>query len=419
MPEITIKGDTSLVGDIVVKGSKEALLNIIVQSLYNTTPILLENVQLCSEVSTLIEVLKTLGVQLEQVSKSRIRVSPMGLSQFEIPYAYGAKSKNALLLVGPLLKKFGKAIVPIPLHEDPKYLDKIRDMWQAAGIEVVSDSSHYVLRANFSENCTLHIVNHDSFLSYLALSLTYNFSKTAIANLSNLPEVEMTLEYMRANEIHIDNISQQMIFTSEKFCTLSEFTIPSDIKDSIIYIVATLLTKGNVTLKNVSRDNLFGFTSLLSKMGFRYEFGTSDIRVWRAKSEKEPLNLNYTDKTLINYNALPYIVLLALCTQGDSYIYMENAAVCKELSKELNRMGTKIKLHVSSEDMDYVNITSPTKLKGIKTSVTDLDVAIPLIIAAISAGTETEISVSDELNNDLSEILLGFSKLGAIIDINA
>lgn len=114
MEKLLIQGGTPLSGEIRISGAKNAALPIIVSALLADTPLTVANVPHLHDVTTTMSLLRHMGVELELDEKMRIEINPATITHFDAPYDLVRTMRASILVLGPMLARFGEANVSLP-----------------------------------------------------------------------------------------------------------------------------------------------------------------------------------------------------------------------------------------------------------------------------------------------------------------
>ena len=190
----------------------------------------------------------------------------------------------------------------------------------------------------------------------------------------------------------------------------TDFEVCSDKSEIATFASAAVLTKGNISIKNVKRDSVLQFMNFLNKIGARFEFSENELRVWRHEEELNPQKIDVapTPGFVPDWQSLAVLILTQ--ANGESIVhdtvYVDKFGYCVDL----NRMGAKIDVVTPSEagikvvisDDSYnldsegepktvAKISGPTKLRGERLTIQDFKYGAVLVLAALTAEGKSEI----------------------------
>ena len=109
-----IEGGRSLRGEVNISGAKNSALAIMPASMLLSKPVILKNIPDVEDVTTMIELLRYLGVKVNRIKKNVIEIDPRDINKYQAPYELVSKMRASIYVLGPLLVRFRKAIVYMP-----------------------------------------------------------------------------------------------------------------------------------------------------------------------------------------------------------------------------------------------------------------------------------------------------------------
>ena len=412
MDQIKIRGGNRLNGNIRISGAKNAALPLLCTSLLTDTPITFSNMPVSlGDIKTLSAVLAELGTEIRLIDENTMELGTPTLKSKRAPYELVRKMRASVLVLGPLLGRFGEAEVSLPggcaIGTRPVDLH-ISALEEMGAIITLEDG--YV-KAKTEQG---GLVGADIKFAKVSVGATENIMMAAV-----LAKGTTTL-HNAAQEPEIVDLGECLIKMGAKINGLGTSTITIDgvpalhgcdhsvLPDRIetgTWMIATALTGGEVTLENGRLDTLTALIDPLRKAGVQIEERGDDIFVHRNGKP-----LVGTDIMTEPYPGFPtdmqaqFMTLLTLC-QGAGMVtetIFENRFMHVP---ELCRMGADITVQGNSAIIRGVDT-----LKGAEVMATDLRASVALVLAALVADGETTINRVYHLDRGYEDIV---KKLGA------
>lgn len=435
---LLIEGGHPLVGTVKISGAKNSVLKIIAASLFSNEDIIIDNVPKIGTVMTDIEVAESVGAVVDWVGNNRILINGSKISTYEIPDEIGSRQRTALLLVGPLLFRFGKAKIPKFKHAGYKAgpLNRHVEMWRSLGIEVVENDKYFELSsenikpANINFKTTSHMGTDNAIISSLFIP-----GETVITNASEESEVDDLINFINLMGGSVQRTEPRTVkVTGSTIFKSCRFEIQSDKSEAATFAAAAVLTKGNIEIKGVDRTVFIPFANFLNRIGARFEFIENGIKVWRNEPELSAIQLNIspTPGFIPDWQSLAVLILTQ--AQGESFV--NDTVYTNRFSyvTDLNRMGAEIELVkpsslnlfpvISDDSYDFekngepdcvAKIKGPSKLKGEKLQILDFRYGAVLPLAALSAEGKSEIIGMENIEEYFENFSVKLEGLGAKI----
>ncbi|HNU76145.1 MAG TPA: UDP-N-acetylglucosamine 1-carboxyvinyltransferase [bacterium] len=415
MPGIFIEGGTPLMGTVSVSGAKNSASKLIYASMFSNEEVILNNVPKIKTIMDDIEVIQSVGGRAEWVGTNSLSLNGSQINTYEIPVEVGSKFRTSTLLAGPLLYRFGKAFIPKYKSPDESIrpINRFIDTWNSLGFQVQDDEEFIkIFNDGSAKGCSINFkVTSHTATDNAIISSVFVPGETVISRASDEPEVEDLINFLNGIGGSVEKLESGKIkITGTNIFKETSFDVCSDKSEIATFAALAVLTKGNISIKNVKRDLILQFINFLNKIGARFEFSDDELRVWRHSEELSPQNLEIspTPGFLPEWQSLA--VLLLTQAVGESIIhdtvYVDRYGYCVDL----NRMGAKIDIVTPSEvglatvvsDDSYdiekegepktvAKVSGPTKLKGERLTLENFKYGAVLILAALCAEGKSEI----------------------------
>lgn len=427
--EYHVTGGVPLRGTVSIPGAKNAASKELVACLLADTPVTLENVPLIGEIDLTCDLLKGLGAKVKR-SGHRVIVDASSLSTPQVSAAYSRKNRIPILLLGPLLHRFGEAVIPA-LGGDAigaRPVDFHVAALQKMGATIVNEGDVTVARATRLSGTVID-------LPYPSVGATENVmlaavkakGTTVIRNAAVEPEIvdlAMLLQAMGAI-IHQDVNRTWIIEGVEKLMGTTHQVVPDRLV-AASFAIAAVITKGDVFVKGARQVDLLSFLNALRRVGVTYEIRQDGIRFQGTDSDFKAIAIE-TD-VFPGFSTdwqQPFVILL---TQADG-VSIVHETVYEErfgYTDALKKMGAKIQLHKEClgakecrfRNRDYRHsavIVGPTALKPSTIVVPDIRAGFSYLLAALIANGTSVLTGVGHLERGYEDLIGKMTSLGAKI----
>jgi len=438
MSTINIEGGTPLIGTVNISGSTNSAIKLIYAAMFSNEDVILDNVPKVGMVENDLEVVRSVGAKAEWVSGGRLLLNGSGIDSYKISPELGSKYRTSYLFAGALLYRFGKAQFPKINEETLKYgsVNRFFETWKSLGITIEEDKDFYLLTA---ENLTgghvsfknpTHLGTDNAILSSLFMS-----GETIISNASQEPEIDDHISFLKTIGANVERIEPTKIkVVGSNIFKGGSFRVCTDKVEAVFFAAAALLTGGNILIKGAEKESLAAFINYLLKIGARFEFSGSELKVWKTDEE-----LNAEKITIAPYPGLipewqSILTLVATKSNGESLIHDTVYPDRFEYVQDLNRMGAHIELVkpseaglssvVSSDVYDekqgepatIAKVLGPVKLKATRLNIETARYGPVLVLAALIAEGKSEIFDSEKVENGFENFYEKLKNLGAKIN---
>ncbi len=392
MDKLVIEGGIRLKGEVTVSGSKNAVLPILAATLLTDEPCVIKNVPNLRDTNTMLKILRSLGKNAE-FDKGTVTVSPTQHTSFVADYKLVSTMRASFCVLGPLLAKFKKAKVSLPggciigVRPVDLHLKGIRSL----GADITVESGYVLAKATHLKGNQVYLggVYGSSVLATdnVMMAATLAKGKTIIECAACEPEVADLAEFLIKMGAKIKGHGTPIIeVEGVKQLGGCEHTIIPDRIEAGTLMVASLITKGDITIKNVFSGHLGALIDKLEEAGASISKTGSSIRV-RHKGRIRPINV-----TTLPYPGFPtdmqaQIMSLMSITQGISVITEKIYPDRFMHVSELNRMGA----HIQREGPHAI-VEGVKQLSGAPVMASDLRASASLVLAGLVARGRTSVS---------------------------
>ncbi len=414
MDRLKITGGCPLHGEVVVSGAKNAALPILCAALLTADTVTLENVPELKDVDTTLQLLRKLGASAQRQSAEVVQLSAAAVDSLQAPYELVKTMRASILVLGPLLARFGEAKVSLPggcaIGQRP--VDQHIRGLQALGAEIRIEHGYVVAKA---KRLTGAVVRTDMVTvtgtENLMMAATLAEGTTVLENAAREPEVVDLAELLNKMGARITGHGTDRIVI-EGVPALHGAThrvIPDRIEAGS-FLCAVGAAGGKVRLSGVAVQAMGATLSKLSEAGLKLEVGTDWIL---AQMDQRPRAVDIRTHEYPGFATDMQAQFMALNTvaQGTSVIVetiFENRFMHVQ---ELIRLGADIEI-----DGHTAVIRGVQALSGATVMATDLRASASLVIAGLAAAGETIVERIYHLDRGYSKMEQKLSQLGAQIE---
>lgn len=415
MDKLVIEGGVALRGEVKISGAKNAALPIMTASLLAEGNSVFKNVPDLNDIETLGYLLEYLGAKVIRDGKNKtVEVDATNINRCDAPYEHVRKMRASVLVLGPLLARFGRAKVSLPggCAIGARPIDQHLKGLGLMGAQITIEGGYVLAEAPKGLIGTEIVFDIPTVggTENIMMAAVLARGRTTIVGAAREPEVEELARVLNKMGANINGAGTDIIVI-EGVKTIHP-TYHSIIPDRIeigTYIAAVAATGGEIILKGGYLDLLEAVVAKMKEAGVRIESHEQGIIV------KSDGKLNSVNIRTAPYPGFPtdmqaqFMAMMAIAN-GKSTIeetVFENRFMHVP---ELARMGAKIEIHGPC-----AVVTGVDKLKGAEVMATDLRASASLIIAALAAEGRSEIHRIYHLDRGYEKIEEKFSSLGANI----
>ena len=433
MQAFKIKGGNKLEGTIVPQGAKNEALQIICATLLTKEEVVVDNIPNIIDVKKLINLLKSIGVEVSCLSNNKysfkaenINLDYMSSDKFKID---GKSLRGSIMIVGPLLARYGKAYIPRPggdkigrrrLDTHFQGLIKLGAKFSYSkeekfyGVEAKKLRGSFILLDEASVTGTANII----MASVLA------DGKTTIYNAACEPYIQQLCKLLISMGARIDGLGSNLLkITGVNELKGSNHTVLPDMIEIGSWIGLAAMTKSNIRIKNVSLENLGIIPDVFKSLGIKLIIDDDDIIVPENKDGYQIQN--YIDGSILTISDSPWpgfspdllSIVLVVATQAKGSVLIHQKMFESRLFfvDKLIDMGAKIIL-CDPHRATVIGHNFNSNLKGTIMSSPDIRAGISLLIAALSANGESIIHNIEQIDRGYERIDEKLKALGAEIE---
>jgi len=412
MDKLIIKGGTKLKGVVQVSGSKNAALPILVSTILAPGVNNISNVPFLRDINTTIKVLESLGARVEG-NGHEVTVDTTGINSHEATYDLVKTMRASVLVLGPLLARFGKARVSLPggcaIGARPINLH-LKGL-QALGAEIVLEHGYVEATAKRLKGARINFdVSTVGGTEHLMMAAATAKGETVLENAAREPEIidlGMILNSMgaRIEGAGTDTIRIQGV----SGLSPTSYEVMPDRIEAGTFMIAAAITGGDIRIKGMKLEHLDALVFKLQDAGV--EISSRD-NVVRVKGPRKIKAVNIKTRPYPGFPTDMQAQFMALMCKADgASVVSENIFENRFMHvAELLRFGADIVI-----EGNVATIKGVKKLSGAPVMATDLRASASLILAGLAADNTTEVSRIYHLDRGYEFIEKKLAGLGADI----
>lgn len=415
MDKLLVSGGRRLEGQVVVSGAKNAALPILAGALLTDEPVVLSNVPHLHDVTTTMDLLSRMGVIITIDEDMRIEIDSTSVTNFYAPYELVKTMRSSILVLGPLLSKYGKATVSLPggcaIGSRPVnlHIDALRKM--GADVKIAQG---YI---NASVEGKLHGAEIDFPLvtvtgtENVIMAAVLAKGTTIIRNSAKEPEVIDLINFLKTLGANIEGAGTDIIEVHgvDKL-NGGEYRILPDRIEAGTYLMAAAITGGKITLKNADPSIMEAVLDNLRAAGA--EISCTEDQIFLDMHGCRPKPVDIVTSPYPNFPTDMQAQALALNTVADGSSYVKETVFENRFMhvQEMLRMGADITVEGNTAFCNGV-----AELVGAPVMATDLRASASLILAALAAKGTTQVDRIYHVDRGYERIEEKLSQLGAKI----
>jgi len=415
MEKLEIIGRKKLAGTIAISGSKNAALPILAATVLTNKKIIIKNIPIVRDVETMVSLLNTIGCSAKLNKKKKIiEILNKNKLKTVAPYSLVKTMRAGVLVLGPLLAKYGSAKVSLPggCSIGSRPIDLHLSSLKKMGASIKVKNGYIIASAKNGLKGTLVRFPKISVgaTQNILIAACFSKGKTKLRNCSSEPEVQDLINFLKKLGCRITKVGKRSIdvngVTDLKPCV---HKIIFDRIEAGTYIIAAALTGGRIKITNIDPKVISTEINLLSKMKVKiirkknYIIVTCPKKISGIKIETQPYPGFPTD--------LQAQIMVLMTKSEDISTIRENIFENRFMHvSELRRMGANIEV-----DGNRAKIYGGNQLHGAELMATDLRASVSLVLAGLVAKERTVINRIYHLDRGYEQIEKKLSACGALI----
>ena len=387
MEKLLIRGGNSLSGEIRCSGAKNAALPMIAATILTENEVTLKNLPFLQDITTMFELLGSMGSKITLDEEMNFQISS-SLSDFEARYELVKTMRASILVLGPLLAKYGEAKIALPggcaIGSRPVnfHLEALKQL--GAEIELVN---------GYIEAKAKKLVGAEIRFEGITVTGTENImmaaclakGTTTLRNVAKEPEIEDLANFLNSMGANIQGAGTDEIkIQGVESLGGTDFHIPSDRIEAGTYLVAGALTGGNIKINDINPEKLKIVLEKIRLTGADIKTTDNSIHLTMNIDRPRPVDIETSPFPGFPTDMQAQFSVLNALADGKSII-KENVFENRFMHiLELNRMGCDI-----SVSGNLANINGVSSISGAPVMATDLRASASLILAGLCASGET------------------------------
>ncbi len=414
MEKLLIKGGNKLSGTITCSGAKNAALPMIASTILSDEKVTLKNLPYLQDITTMFELLGSMGADILLDEDMNFTIKSNNLKDIEARYELVKTMRASILVLGPLLAKYGKARIALPggcaIGSRPVnyHLDSLRQM----GAEIVLKNGYIEASA---ENLQGASIRFDGVTvtgtENLMMAATLAEGTTTLLNVAREPEVADLANMLNSMGAKIDGAgSDEITIQGVKKLSGTSFQIPADRIEAGTYLAAAAVTKGDIKIEGINPNRLMNVIDKLIHTGAKVDYDENSISFSMTNDIPNPVDITTAPFPEFPTDMQAQFSVINAISSGTANIYetiFENRFMH---ILELNRMGCDISVNGNHAIIKGVN-----SLYGAEVMATDLRASASLILAGLCAKGETIVDRIYQIDRGYERIEEKLNYLGANI----
>ncbi|MDG1746991.1 MAG: UDP-N-acetylglucosamine 1-carboxyvinyltransferase [Bacteroidia bacterium] len=431
MAYFEIEGGVKLKGELTPQGAKNEALQILCAVLLTEDTVHIENIPEIRDVLKLIELLKNLGVKVERIERGsysfnsgNIDLDFLDSADFKVQ---GAALRGSIMIVGPLLARFGKGYIPSPGGDKigRRRLDTHFEGFESLGarFEYLSEESFYKVYGENMRGCHMHLDEASvTGTANILMAAVLTEGKTEIYNAACEPYLQQLCRMLNSMGAKISGVGSNKLII-EGVASLGGCThrcLP-DMIEIGSFIGMAALTNSDIRLKNCRIDQLGIIPRTFQRLGVNMKIEGDDILIkdnehYEIDSFIDGSILTISDQIWPGFT--PDLISIALVTatqaRGTVLIHQKMFESRLFFVDNLIDMGAQIIL-CDPHRATVIGLDRKTQLRGITMSSPDIRAGVALLIAAMSAKGKSTIRNIEQIDRGYERIEERLNPLGAKI----
>jgi len=428
-----IRGGKKLKGEITPQGAKNEALQILSATLLSADPITIHNVPNIVDVNKLIELIGAMGAKVEKLGSESYRFTASTINvkylETEEYRKKAAALRGSVMLLGPILARFGKASMPKPGGDKigRRRLDTHFLGFQKLGAKFNFDADEHLFTIDASQLKGTYILLDEASVTGTAnivMAAVLASGTTTIYYAACEPYLQQLCLMLNRMGAKISGIGSNLL-TIEGVDKLggTEHTLLPDMIEIGSFIGLAAMTQSEITIKNCRIDMLGIIPEVFKRLGIKLEFRGDDIHI--PSQERYQIE-TFIDGSILTVSDAPWpgftpdliSIVLVVATQAKGTVLIHQKMFESRLFfvDKLIDMGAQIIL-CDPHRATVIGLDRKQQLKGIKMSSPDIRAGVALLIAALSANGVSEISNIDQIDRGYQNIDTRLKELGADIQL--
>lgn len=438
MSRYIINGGKPLMGEVSIRGAKNASFKQIIASMLSDETTHLLNVPDISDVHITVSIAESMGTVVTHTGTHSLEITTKEIKNPVVPQGTGEKSRTSFMFVAPLLVRCGQATVPMPGGDKlgARPLDRLFECYKKMNIDVeeFEDHLHFSTTGIKAVDYEFPKPSH-TVTEVILMTCALAKGESIIRNAALEPEIDDLIDMLNSMgaKIKRDESDSKIIrIKGVPFLNGTEHQVIADRNESVTFACAALATKGSVNILRVNPAIIETFLKTIEKMGAKVNRGHDEVEIiWTGPLKAIDVETEPEPGFMTDWQAIFSLVLTQAV--GTSTIIERIFPSRFQQIATLNQMGAMTKFfnpEVSDPDTYYhfnpesnkpeyfhgVKIGGPTKLKPTNIEVNDLRTGAMATLAALTADGQSTISGVEFIVRGYERLAERLRSLGADIE---
>ena len=410
-----IKGKTPLNGVIKVSGAKNAALPIIIATLVAKGEYILRNVPNLRDIRVTMRLLEDLGMETEKLDENTYKVINNGFKRTEASYEIVKQMRASFLVMGPMIANLDEAVVSLPggCAIGSRPVDLHLKGFELLGADITRVHGYVHAKADKLRGAEIP-------LGFPSVGATQNImmaavktpGKTVISNAAREPEIVDLGNFLNKMGAKITGLGTPNIeIEGVEELHAVEYSIMPDRIEAGTYVIASLVTEGDLKIQNARLEDLGVFKSELEAMGVKFKQDGELLSVIGKARDLKPSKIKTLPHPGFPTDMQPQMMLLQVLVNGGSS--MEETVFENRFMHvpEFNRMGADITIR---HGVAFINGGLP--LTGAEVMSSDLRAGAALVLAGLAADGVTVVNRVYHIDRGYDKLELKLNTVGAQIE---
>ena len=414
MEKLLIKGGKSLSGKISCSGAKNAALPMIAATILCDDKVVLKNLPYLQDITTMFELLGSMGSEILLDENMDFTISSTNLKDIEARYELVKTMRASILVLGPLLSKYGKARIALPggcaIGSRPVnfHLDALKQM----GASITLRNGYIEANASKLKGANIKFEGVTvTGTENLMMAATLADGQTILTNVAKEPEIADLADMLNSMGAKISGAgTDKIVIDGVDKLKGTIFDIPADRIEAGTYLVAAAVTKGSITIDGINPNRLMKVIEKLRAAGAEIDYNEDSISINMKLEFPNPVDITTAPFPEFPTDMQAQFSVINAISSGTANIYetvFENRFMH---ILELNRMGCDI-----SVKGNHAVIQGVKSIYGAQVMATDLRASASLILAGLCAEGETVVDRIYHIDRGYERIEEKLNYLGANI----
>ena len=414
MEKLLIKGGKSLSGKISCSGAKNAALPMIAATILCDDKVVLKNLPYLQDITTMFELLGSMGSEILLDENMDFTISSANLKDIEARYELVKTMRASILVLGPLLSKYGKARIALPggcaIGSRPVnfHLDALKQM----GASITLRNGYIEANASKLKGANIKFEGVTvTGTENLMMAATLAEGQTILTNVAKEPEIADLADMLNSMGAKISGAgTDKIVIDGVDKLKGTIFDIPADRIEAGTYLVAAAVTKGSITIDGINPNRLMKVIDKLRAAGAEIDYNENSISIDMKLEFPNPVDITTAPFPEFPTDMQAQFSVINAISSGTANIYetvFENRFMH---ILELNRMGCDI-----SVKGNHAVIQGVKSIYGAQVMATDLRASASLILAGLCAEGETVVDRIYHIDRGYERIEEKLNYLGANI----